>query len=84
MYSYEFTEHALKDIQKLPPNIQKRIINKLDFFVESNNPIRFAERLINSEIGQYRFRVGDYRVIFDLENTNLVILLVGHRKDIYR
>lgn len=84
MYSYEFTEQALKDIRKLPLNVQRRIISKLDFFIKSKNPMGFASRLISAEAGQYRFRVGDYRIIFDLENTIIIILTIGHRKDIYK
>jgi len=83
MYSYEFTDQALKDVQKLPLTVQKRIISKLDFFTKSKNPMRFASRLINTDAGQYRFRVGDYRIIFDLENAVIVVLTIGHRKDIY-
>ncbi|PIU83448.1 MAG: hypothetical protein COS68_03990 [Elusimicrobia bacterium CG06_land_8_20_14_3_00_38_11] len=35
-------------------------------------------------MGMYRFRVGDYRVIFDVDKNNIVILRIGHRKKIYR
>jgi len=35
-------------------------------------------------IGQYRFRIGDYRIIFDLADDTLCVLEVGHRKEIYR
>jgi mRNA interferase RelE/StbE len=35
-------------------------------------------------MGQYRFRIGDYRIIFDLANDMLYVLDVGHRKEIYR
>ncbi len=35
-------------------------------------------------MGTYRFRVGNYRVIFDLDDEQIVILRVGHRRDIYR
>lgn len=84
MYTYEFKPQAVKDLQKLPKEMQQRIINKLDFFVSSNNPLNFADHLINSEIGQYRFRIGDYRVIFDLEDTKIIVLLIGHRREIYK
>lgn len=84
MYSYEFTRQATKDLRKLPKNVQKTIVKKLDYFINSAEPLQFATYLINSEIGQYRFRIGDYRVIFDLENEILIILTLGHRKEIYR
>lgn len=84
MYSYEFTRQAAKDLERLPKDLQQIIVKKLDYFVNSGKPLQFAAYLINSEIGQYRFRMGDYRVVFDLENETLIILTLGHRKEIYR
>ena len=84
MFTYVFKYQALRNLQKLPQEIQKRIIKKLDFFVESGEPLSFAENLVNFEIGQYRFRIGDYRVIFDLDDERLIILTLGHRKNIYK
>ena len=43
-----------------------------------------ADHLINFELGQYRFRIGDYRVIFDKEEEKLIILTLGHRIEIYK
>ena len=42
-----------------------------------------AEPLKQSELGSYRFRIGDYRVVFDIEGDEIVVLRVGHRRDIY-
>jgi len=84
MFIYVFKRQALKDFQKLPKDIQKRIIKKLDFFISSDNPLSFAESLVNFEIGEYRFRIGDYRVIFDVEDEKIIILTLGHRREIYK
>lgn len=81
---YLFRLSAEKQFLKLNPVIQKRIVEKLSFYLQSPSPIIFAERLTNYEIGTYRFRIGDYRVIFDLEDDTLIILKVGHRREIYR
>ena len=81
---YRFKPTALRELKKLPPNIQKRLIAKLEFFLKSNQPLTYADRLINWELGQYRFRIGDYRVIFDVEGEIIVILSLGHRKEIYK
>lgn len=83
-FTWEFTGAAFKEFKKHPKSIQQRIIKKLDYFISTDKPLEFAENLINSEIGEYRFRVGDYRVIFDLESTSIVILSVGHRREIYK
>ena len=84
MYRVEFTPAALNDLQKLPRSVQKTIIKKIEFFLSSGRPLAFAHGLINSELGQYRFRISDYRVIFDLEEETLVVLKIGHRKNIYK
>ncbi len=84
MYSWEFSETALKEFKRLPQDIQKRLIKKLDYFISTNKPLDFAESLINSDIGQYRFRVGDYRIIFDLEEEVVFVLSLGHRREIYK
>lgn len=81
---YFFKRQALKQIQKFPKDIQIRIIKKLDFYCTQDDPVEFAEPLVRSELGSYRFRVGDYRVIFDYEDDGITVLLVGHRRDIYK
>jgi len=79
-----FKPTALRDLKKLPKPIQKRIIRKLDFYTNSFHPLEFAESLKDTSLGQYRFRVGDYRIIFDVVKGKLIILTLGHRRDIYK
>lgn len=79
-----FTAHAIKDLKKFPVGVRKRILTKMEFIVESGDPLGYAKRLTNFELGEYRFRVGDYRVVCDVEANELVVLLVGHRREIYR
>ncbi len=84
MYSYAFKPNAVKELKRLPLAIQKRIIKKLDYFTSIDNPLVFADALVNYEIGQYRFRVGDYRIIFDVQEELIIVLSIGHRREIYR
>lgn len=84
MSDYQFTKTSFKRFKKLPKDVQIRITAKLDFFCAQIDPLNFAESLSKSDLGQYRFRVGDYRIAFDVEDEILVILDVDHRKDIYR
>lgn len=84
MYQYIFTQNAEKEFKNLPQNIQTRVITKLKYFSSYSNPLIFASHLKNFEIGQYRFRIGDYRVIFDIENKKIIILTLGHRREIYK
>ncbi len=84
MFTYELKLSSFKDLKRLPPDVQKRIIKKLDYFAKTVSPLSFADRLVNHEIGEYRFRIGDYRVIFDHARDTFVILAIGHRREIYK
>lgn len=79
-----FEGKAKKGLKKLPPEVRHKIIEKLSFLISVPNPLEFAERLTQYEIGQYRFRIGDYRVIFDVEENTVIVLALGHRKEIYK
>ncbi len=77
-----YTKRAVKDIQSLDNNVRKRIGKALIRYKE--DPFKKAEKLTDFAFGTYKFRIGDYRVIFDIENKDIVILRVGHRKEIYK
>lgn len=83
---YYFKTSALRDLKKLPKSSQKRILEKLDFYTQSSKPLEFAKPLQNMELGEFRFRIGDHRIIFDFNpgQKAIIIIAVGHRKDIYR
>lgn len=68
MYKIVFTRRALSDLERLDSEIKKRI----------------AIKLSRKELGSYRFRIGDYRVIFDTDSDTIVVLRLGHRREIYR
>ena len=79
-YSVVLARSAQKDIKKLPPLIQKRLRLKLEFFISQPDLLAFAEPLKKPADAQYRFRVGAYRVLFDMEKSTIVILHVQHRR----
>ena len=76
-----FTPGAWRDWEKLSKNTQVRLKEKLILY--SLSPFKYATKLTD-EIGQYRFRIGDYRIIFDIINGKIIIIAVGNRKDIYK
>ncbi len=84
IYKLVYKKPAVKDIQKLPPHIKKRLKIKLEWFIDQSNPLDFAEPLTKPADAQYRFRVGVYRILFDVEKSNIVILHVQHRSVVYR
>lgn len=77
-----YTKTAKKDAQKLDAVVKKRIGKKI--LIYSQNPLLYAKKLISPALGQYRWRIGNYRVIFDLGGSDIVILRIGHRREIYR
>ena len=81
-YNLVYTKRAVRDIKKLDSTIKKRVGTTLLKYKE--NPLDFSEALKNSDLGTYRFRIGDYRVIFDIERNDIVVLRVGHRREIYK
>lgn len=84
MIPYDFTRQAERMFLKLPRSTQQRILRKVESFLSQPNPLQFANRLVDSPVVSYRFRIGDYRVIFDWEGTRILITKVGHRRDVYR
>lgn len=84
MYPHLFKPRAKKNLDSLDKKMRLRILKKLAFYFSQKEPLKFAESLIDSKIGQYRFRIGDFRAIFDLEKGKIIILTIGHRKDIYK
>lgn len=81
-YRLVYTHRAINDIDKLDKSVKQRIGKTLQRYEQ--NPLVHAEPLKQSELGSYRFRIGDYRVVFDLEGPEIVVLRVGHRRDIYK
>lgn len=63
---------------------RKRIGKKLLYFFEQSDPITYARQLIHSNIGSYGFRIGHYRVVFDVNDDKIEVLSIKHRRDIYR
>ena len=82
MYEIIFHKNAQKQIEKLSQEIQKRIIFSLERIRIS--PHTHVKRLVNTPY--FRLRVGDYRIILDIENKKLILFVIeiGHRKNIYK
>lgn len=84
-YVVDFKPSTIKDLRNLPINIQKRIAKKLEYYLNQSEPLDYAVPLVgNGKVGDYRFRVGDYRVVFDFEDNRITILMIEHRRDVYQ
>lgn len=86
MFIFVFKKKASKEADELPTDIRRRILEKLKFYSLQENPLKFADKLKDHKFGEYRFRIGDYRILFDINTKDqvIIILKVGHRKDVYK
>lgn len=81
-YSIVLSKKAQKQLDKLPDNIANPIIESIALLEDDPRP-HGCKKLKNRD--GYRIRVGDYRVIYDVFDSHLLIdiIVLGHRKDIY-
>jgi mRNA interferase RelE/StbE len=86
IWKIEWDSKALKEAQKLDKNARKKIVEYLENRVlVSQDPYQFGKPLKGDKSGFWRYRVGDYRILCQIENQALIVLViaVGHRKNIY-
>jgi mRNA interferase RelE/StbE len=81
-YEITFTDTSRKQFRKLEKDVQERIIKALERI--RIRPESYVRKLVGDP--GYRLRVGDYRVILDIQKSELIILVIkiGHRKNIYK
>lgn len=84
-YNYEFTSFARRQFSILPIRVQSRIVAKLDYIVQFDDPLVFASRLKEVKKVLFRIRGGDYRLIFNIEGERMITIhRIGHRREIYK
>ncbi len=83
-FSLEFSRTAKKQLLDQPPVVQARLLRSIDELTREPRPR--GCRKLHGSTDTYRIRVGYYRVVYQIEDARLVVLVVklGHRKDIYR
>lgn len=79
-----YTKKSLENLDGLPLIVQRRIVTKLSFYAAQAAPLKFAERLADPYLGDWRFRVGDYRIIFDVIDGKIVVFKIARRDEIYK
>lgn len=80
MYTIIWDEKAVAELDKLETLVAKRIVKSV-LEMEENLDKKDIKRL--QGLSDFRLRVGDYRVIFSINDSTITILKVGHRKNIY-
>lgn len=85
-YHVEFTDRALKQLKKLDKYTAAMILGWIRKNLEGcSDPRQHGKGLSANRSGQWRYRVGDYRLIAEIENERVVILIlsIGHRREVY-
>lgn len=87
-YELRYSEHARKDLFSCERTFAKRIVKKLAENCALPDPLQRAKALTGELSGVYRYRIGNYRVLFELNGSNeiivLMVLRIRHRKEVYR
>lgn len=83
MLQFLWSKDFEMSIEKFDKTTQAYIKEKLQFFASSENPLFHAKKLKGPK-DKYRFRAGDYRIIFRLTENQIILLTAKHRKEVYR
>lgn len=86
LYGFAYTERALGFLKTLPTKLRRQVIAKIEALAREPHPPQ--SKIVQGRSGGvetvYRIRSGDYRVLYVVRNPTIVVLDIGHRKDIYR
>ncbi len=82
-----YTESARRDLLRIERKTARNIVLKIRAYAMHGNPLRFAKKLKPPFDELYRFRIGEYRAIFEVDKRReikvLLILRIKHRRDVY-
>jgi mRNA interferase RelE/StbE len=87
VYKLIYSKYAEKCLEKIPKNTLARITGWLDRNIEGkDNPRRYGKPLKGNLKGFWRYRIGDYRIICDIKDKELIVLAlnIDTRDDVYK
>lgn len=83
MVKIEWTEGAIKDLEKLDNLVALKVLKKVNWF--SKNFEQLVSKPLSGEFkGTHKLRVGDWRVVYTVEGKTIIIQFVGHRREVYK
>ena len=84
-FSVVLTPEAQRDILRLDAVVQTRILNRIEWMGENAELIRHQAMKGDEWRGCFKYRVGDYRIIYQMDppGKKLIVLKVGHRREVY-
>lgn len=80
-YDVQFKPRAVRDIERLPSRIQAQVLARIE---EMSNDLKGDVKRLTNFTPEFRLRVGDYRVLFEVEEKTIVIYRIRHRREAYR
>jgi len=80
-YDVQFKPGAVKDIKGMPTRGQSRVLAKIEAM---SDDLRGDVKRLTGFTHEYRLRVGDYRVLFEIEGKSIVVYRIRHRREAYR
>jgi mRNA interferase RelE/StbE len=82
-YRIELTRAAERDLRGLSRDVLRRVDRKIQAL--SNDPRPHGAKKLEGRANTYRVRVGDYRILYEVEDTAILVLVVrvGHRREVY-
>lgn len=85
MYEIRILDEAVRDLKRMDKSVGRRIVQKISWLAENLENIS-KEQLCGDLSDFYKFRVGAYRVLYQVLEDELVLLIhyIGHRREIYR
>ncbi|MGN0693292.1 MAG: type II toxin-antitoxin system RelE/ParE family toxin [Lentihominibacter sp.] len=86
-YDVKYEKKAVKQSQKLDPSVQRLIKTWIEKnLIGTTNPRKHGKGLVGDKSDYWRYIVGDYRILAEINDTEVIIIIVevGHRKEIYK
>lgn len=83
IYAIRYSREAGRSLKKLNPTLAKRLVTKIEALATNPRPTG-SKKLVQR--GDWRLRVGDYRVLYEIKDTEVTVLVVrvAHRREVYR
>jgi mRNA interferase RelE/StbE len=84
MYAIKYRRSVAKDLRRLPKNLLPAVVKRIQKLAK--NPMPAGASKLRGTDNMYRVRQGDYRIVYSIENRQLIIIIVrvAHRKDAYK
>ena len=80
-YNIEFKPHAIRDLKGIDRTVARRVAEKIELLKDD---LAGDVKRLTASTPEFRLRVGDYRVLFEIEGTRVIIYRIRHRKDAYK